>query len=200
MLYFKVLVVMFLALVFVGCANFATLGVGSSRLSTLERESTLDKMDSVQGNTARDGSHMRRQEDLAKQEILNRDIQAKKNKGLKVELANYSRYVRGFEIRKASIFRLNPIRASFVLSADTAIIIYLMPGFYEVTCYGGNGKNNIYDWENEVTSLAIWKKTYEVTTAPSIDVISGEETHCTMGNIDDSRRHHLRRPTAKKEE
>lgn len=177
MSYFKVLVVMIIALVFVGCAGFATLGVGNSRLATLEEESTLDKMETVQGVAAQDGNHMSRREFLAEQEILNRKVQAEKNKGLRVEVANYGYYVRTFELRKAG-FLINPMRASFILPADSVKIIYLMPGFYELKCFGGY---------HDGSSL-VWSKVYEVTSAPSYDGISGEETHCTMGNIDDSRR------------
>lgn len=194
MSYLKSLVVMILAFVFVGCVNFATLSIGSSSLTTFERETTLDKMDSVQGIAAQDDNHQSRQDFLAKQEILNREVQMKKNKGLRVELANYCEHARSFEIRKASFFFINPLRASFILPADTVKIIYLMPGFYDVTCYG----NNVHTSNNEVASWIIWRKTYEVTTAPSYDEISGEETHCTMGNIDDSRHYYPRRPMAKK--
>jgi hypothetical protein len=190
----KLLVVTALAFAFTGCA---ILGVGNSRLATLNEESTLDKMDSVQGIAAQNGNHMSRREALAGQEILNRKVQAEKNKGLRVEVANYVPYARSFEIRKASILLVNPITASFLLPADTVKIIYLMPGFYEMRCFGGEncdatGDPNIDGF--------IWKKIYEVTSAPAYDEISGEETHCIMGSIDKYRRHHgLAKKLAKKD-
>jgi hypothetical protein len=180
----KLLFATTLAFAFVGCA---TLEIGNSRLATLEGEATLDKMDSVQGIAAQDGNHASRCEVLAGQEILNRKVQAEKNKGLRVEMANYVQYARSFEVRKASIFLTNPITASFLLPADTVKIFYLMPGFYEVKCFGG--KNCDATGDRSVDGL-IWKKIYEVTSAPAYDEISGEETHCTMGSIDGYRRHH----------
>lgn len=172
MSYLKVIIAVVIAFFSIGCSS----------LSCLERESTLDKMDVINGDQAQDGNRIARRERMAEKEILNREVQGEKNKGLLVEVVNYgySTYrghgVCRIEIRKASVFLQNPVIATLILPPDSVKVLYLMPGFYRVA-FAVNDRH--------------WEETYEVTSAPSYDLVSGNETHCTMGNMKKTRRSYL---------
>ena len=145
---------------------------GCSSLMLLDHKHSVDVQDSVDG-VAPHGCVIARSEAQAEREILNREVDVKKNAGLKVEVVNYSVYTHKYEIRRASWLLVNPVEATFLLSENQTDTTYLMPGYHEVTCYEGSR------WR--------WSKVYEVSTAPAHDGLTNRDVYCIMGHIDNQR-------------
>jgi hypothetical protein len=134
------------ALVFSNC---------SSTLQNAERENSLYGAETARGEARQTGSYDDREENLAKQEINDRDVTVDPKRGYPGLVDNESNDPVTITVKKASFWGNNPITAQFDFYGNGAREGYLMPGSYEVSCYLGG--------------ILQWKKIYEVTTAPKWD-------------------------------
>ncbi|HTX87266.1 MAG TPA: hypothetical protein VMC41_04360 [Candidatus Nanoarchaeia archaeon] len=157
-------------LVFIGL--FLSFFGGCSNLMLLEHKHSMDVQDSVDG-VALHGCVIARSEAQAKRQILNREVEVKKDEGFKVEVVNYSVYIHKFEIRKTSFLLENPVVYTGLLAENQTDSLYLMPGYYQMYCWEG--------------SQLVGRKVYEVSTAKSYDGVTKREVNCIMGYIDDQR-------------
>jgi hypothetical protein len=160
-----------LRIIFSAVAVFLMVGC-SSTLQNVERDNSLDRIEAIKGEKNQDGNFADRQEALAEQSILDREVSADAKKGYRVLIVNHSPRTVRIEIKKSSFFCINPVTASFVFYGDGSKDHYLMPGKYDVECWANN-------W-------LLWSKTYEVTTAPNWDDNTKQYYHCIMGNIRDN--------------
>lgn len=170
---FLLVIIPFLALV--GC---------SSTLTTIQRESTLDKMEIANGQNPGDGNHAKRELDLAADQIYHQPIDAEAHKGLLILVANWSSGLKTFKIWRDKewweVFGEPTLVASFILQGGGSEEYRLMPGMYLIQGWEGSEASGRY-------LGGVWHKLTSAPVITDVKTPSGKKQYHGVWGFDGGR-------------